>query len=92
MLSKLSFKLDCIIYMLTTTFRGDSNELSGDFLERVKAMFKGKRIEIVVTEAEEMDETDYLMSNPANRKHLMDATERVNRREGLVEVDIDSLG
>lgn len=77
--------------MLTTTFRGDSNELSGDFLERIKAMFKGKRIEVIVTETEEIDETEYLLSDPANRKHLLDAHDRVGRREGLVEVDIDSL-
>lgn len=77
--------------MLTTTFRGESNELSGDFLDRIKAMFKGKRIEVVVTETSDMDETEYLLSDPENRKHILGAHDRVERREGLVEVDIDSL-
>lgn len=77
--------------MLTTTFKGESTELNGEFLDRIKAMFKGKRIELVVTESDEMDETEYLLSDPANRKHLMDARSRVERREGLVEVDIDTL-
>jgi antitoxin YefM len=76
---------------MTTTFRANANELDQDFFERLKAMFKGKEIEIIVHEAGEMDETDYLLSDPANRKHILDAHSRVERREGLVEIDIDSL-
>ena len=76
---------------MTTTFRVHSNELDQDFFERLKAMFKGKEIEIIVHETGGMDETDYLLSDPANRKHILDAHARVERREGLVEVDIDSL-
>ena len=83
-------EITCIIDM-TTTFRVHSSELDQDFFERLKAMFKGKEIEIIVHETGEMDETDYLLSDPANRKHILDAHARVERREGLVEVDIDSL-
>ena len=76
---------------MTTTFRVHSGELDQDFFERLKAMFNGKEIEIIVHETGEMDETDYLLSNPVNRKHILDAHARVERREGLVEVDADSM-
>ena len=50
------------------TYRLNANELNEDFLKSVKALFKTKRISIFVEE--EMDETDYLLSTEANRKHL----------------------
>jgi hypothetical protein len=76
---------------MTTTFRINANDLDQDFFDRLKAMFKGKEIEIIVHETPEMDETAYLLSVPANRKHILDAHARVERREGLVEVDVESL-
>ncbi|MEI8133610.1 MAG: hypothetical protein WCH46_00870 [bacterium] len=76
---------------MTTTFRVHASELDQDFFERLKAMFNGKEIEIIVHEKHDMDETDYLLSDPENRTHILDSHARVGRREGLVEVDINSL-
>ena len=73
--------------MLTTTFTGESDELTGDFLDRVKAMFKGKRIEVVVTEAGEMNETEYLASTTANREHLDRAIDDIREGKNLVDVE-----
>ena len=67
-----------------TSYHLNSNELNEDFLASVKKMFKNKRISITVEE--EMDETEYLLSTPANRKHLEEA---LKSKEGF-EVSADS--
>jgi len=39
----------------------------------------------------EEDTTEYLMSNPANKKHLDEAIERVENKEGLITIDPSTL-
>ena len=51
-----------------TSFHLNANELNDDFLKSIKALFKSKRISIIVEEV--LDETQYLLSTDANRKHL----------------------
>jgi hypothetical protein len=53
---------------MTTTFRLHVNEITADLLESIKAAFKGKTVEITISDS--MDETEYLMANEANRKIL----------------------
>ncbi len=48
---------------MTTTFRLAADELDQSFVERVKSMFREKKIAIVVYEE---DEADYLIHTPAN--------------------------
>lgn len=50
--------------------------------------YPGKEIEIVVYE---VDETAYLLSSEANKKHLLDAIENIKNKSNLVEVDIENL-
>lgn len=64
-------------FLMYTSYHLNSNELNADFLESVKKLFKNKRITISIEE--EMDETEYLLSTDANRKHLEDA---LNSKEG----------
>ena len=49
---------------MTTSFQLNADELDATFVERVKATFPHKLIEIVVTEA---DETASLLADPARR-------------------------
>lgn len=51
-----------------TTFHINTRDLNIDFLNGIKALFKNKRVSIIVEE--EMDETEYLLSGEANRKTL----------------------
>ncbi len=51
-----------------TTFHIKADELDESFLKALKTMFKKKYISIVVEE--DMDETEYLLSSPANRRML----------------------
>lgn len=76
-----------------TVYQLNSDELSVEFLESVKALFPHKTIEIAVTELEivEQDETAYLLGDPANRTRLLEALENVARQRNLVTVDLADL-
>jgi antitoxin YefM len=73
-----------------TTYELNTDDLSIEFIDSLKALFPHKTIEISVCESEP-DETEYLLSNPANRKRLLEAIENVSKRENLVTVSIDEL-
>lgn len=76
-----------------TLYRLNADELSVEFLESLKTLFRHKAIEIAVCEAEtvEQDETAYLLSNPANRARLLEAIENVRQQRNLVAVDLANL-
>jgi len=65
---------------MTATYRLNVNELSAEIVNSIKEAFKGKEIEIVVTES--VDETAYLLSSDANREMLETAMYQVEHGEG----------
>lgn len=69
-----------------TEFHIKANALDINFIKSVKAMFKSKSISIIITE--DLDETEYLLSSPANRKMLGGSLKNVKKGK-LVEVNID---
>jgi hypothetical protein len=73
---------------MTTTFQLSANELNNDFLKRIKTLFKDKRIAITIEE--DIDETEYLLSTAANRKHLEEAIANVEAGN-VVRVDLNTL-
>lgn len=72
--------------LIEYTLRDD--EFDDTIVESIRAQSKGKTIIITIAE---FDETDYLLSSEVNRVRLMEALDRVNRREGLVEVKLEDL-
>ena len=52
-----------------TEFHINASELDGSFLKNIRSIFKKRKISIVVQD--EMDETEYLLSSPANKKEFM---------------------
>lgn len=66
---------------MTTTYRLHVDELGPAFIERVKAAFPQKTIEIQVTEA---DETDELLADPARRERLLRAAADVAAGRNVV--------
>ena len=59
-----------------TTLRINVNDLTLEYIAELKQRFKNKILEINVF-SKLQDETDYLLSNEANRKHLETAMENV---------------
>jgi len=76
-----------------TLYKMNADEIDSAFLKSLKAMFKNKAIEIVVCEAEQMeeDETTYLLKSSANRERLLTAIKNVAHDQNLVTVKLDSL-
>ena len=47
-----------------------ASEIDLGLIKAIKSLFKDK--EVTITVSTELDETEYLTSNPANEKHLLD--------------------
>jgi antitoxin YefM len=66
---------------MTTTYKLNANQLSDEILKSIKEAFKDKEIEITVTDV--IDETEYLLSTEANKKHLYKSIEELEKGEGF---------
>ena len=66
---------------MNITYRLHVNELSEELLNSIKAAFKDKTVEIIITD--EMDETEYLLSTEANRKHLFDSIKELEEGKAV---------
>jgi hypothetical protein len=64
---------------MTTTFELHADELDGNFVKALKTLFKNRNLKITVDA--EMDTTEYLLSNPANRQALEESIEQAKRGE-----------
>ena len=69
---------------MTTTYQLNADKLDAGFVEKVKAAFPHKLIEIVVTEA---DETGSLLNDPARRERLLRAAADVEAGRNIVVPD-----
>jgi antitoxin YefM len=65
---------------MTTTYRLNTKELSDEILKSIKEAFKDRDIEITVTDLR--DETEYLLSTEANKKHLYRSIEELEKGSG----------
>ena len=71
-----------IILFMETVFRLKESELNNRFLATIKSLFKEKEIEISISDT--VDETSFLLKDPKNRAHLLEAIEEVKRNKNLV--------
>ena len=67
-----------------TIYRTTAEELDQNFLDSLKAAFKGKQIEITVYES---DETGYLLRSPEKRKRLLEAVEDIEHNRNILTPD-----
>jgi|HubBroStandDraft_5_1064220.scaffolds.fasta_scaffold1692396_1 hypothetical protein len=72
---------------METTFRLKASELSEDLVKTIKRLYKKQDLFITIKNADEMDETDYLLASEANRKALEESLKNVEEGK-LIEVDI----
>lgn len=66
---------------METTYRLNAKELSVELIQSIQVAFKDKNIEITVTDR--VDETDYLLSSDANRKHLYKSIDDLEQGKGI---------
>ena len=67
---------------MTVSYNLEKTELTQDWVDSVKALFQGKTINITVTEVP--DETEYLLSSPANKSHLEKSIKDIADGKGIV--------
>ena len=78
---------------MQVAYKLNANELDIDFLESIKKLFKKKSIYINISTDEKQDETDYLLSNPANKARLLNALNNIEQhKDNLVYKNLEDLG
>ena len=73
---------------MSTVYRLKASEINNDLLEKIKAKFGNKEIEIVVSELNQ-DETEYLFKSEPNKNRLLSAVDNINDQNNLVEVKLE---
>ena len=74
---------------MEVTYRLKPDELNDDFFKTVKQLFLGKEVAITVEEVP--DETEFLLSNEANREHLLQAVEDIKHGRNLHKMSIEEM-
>jgi len=72
---------------MTATFKLRPEELDESFLEKLRGLFVQTREINLTISGTEMDETEFLMSDPADYHRLLASIEQIRKGEGLVEFD-----
>jgi hypothetical protein len=75
--------------MMDVTYRLKPGELNEDFLNILKNTFWEKEIAVTVEAIE--DETAYLLSDAANRKHLLDAVEDIKNGRNVHTMTVEEM-
>jgi len=71
-----------------TTYQVNSNDLTMDFVEILKKTYQDKEIEITVSE---IDETEYLLRSPKNRKVLLKRINDINEGVNIISPNLDAF-
>ncbi|MDR2553251.1 MAG: hypothetical protein LBD31_08820 [Treponema sp.] len=74
---------------MDVTYRLKPEELTDTFFKIMKETFSGKEVSITVEEIQ--DETDYLLSNRANREHLLKAADDMKNGRNVHTMDIEEM-
>jgi len=75
--------------MIRANFKLRLGDLDIDFVEKLKGLFSKNNI-IEINIGDEVDETDYLLSTPANRESLFRSLEQLKNRQ-LISKQINHL-
>jgi len=71
-----------------TTYQVNSNDLTMDFVEILKKTYQDNEIEITVSE---IDETEYLLRSPKNRKVLLKRINDINEGVNIISPNLDAF-
>ena len=76
---------------MDSLLRGNADEINVRLIDFIKSTFKGKKVAVHIYEDNEMDETEYLLSDPIGRENLLKSVEEVNTGKGLKTFDLNEL-
>ena len=76
---------------MDTLIRLEADELNNSLVDFIKSTFRGRKIAVHIYEEEEMDETEYLLSDPVHKQKLLETIEEVNQQKELKVYSIDDL-
>lgn len=76
---------------MDTLIRLEADQLNNTLVDFIKSTFKGKRIAVHIYADEEMDETEYLLSDPTHRQKLLETVKEINQKKDLKVYTIDDL-
>ncbi|MFP4333381.1 MAG: hypothetical protein ACLFQJ_08770 [Campylobacterales bacterium] len=62
----------------------DSDELDYHLIDKIKEIFKNKRIELTISES---DDTEYLLTSEANKEILLNSIANIEKNENLIVAD-----
>jgi hypothetical protein len=65
---------------MVSTFQINEAELDNNFVKALKSMFKNRNLTLTI-EAEEVDTTEYLLSNAVNKERLLKAVGNAKQRK-----------
>ena len=69
--------------------KAKADELNNSLIDFIKSHFKGKKIAVHIYE-DEMDETEYLLSDP-QQKELLEAVEKVKQTKNLKTYTLEGI-
>jgi hypothetical protein len=68
------------VQMIRASFVVKLNDLDSSLIEKLRSVFKNDNV-VEINISDSLDETEYLMSTPANRESLERSLEQLKRRE-----------
>ena len=76
---------------MDTLIRMRAEEINESLIDFLRASFKGKKIAVHIYEEEEMDETEYILSDPIARERILKAVENVNKNQNVREYTLEEI-
>ena len=75
---------------MDTLLRMQAEEINSSLIDFIKTSFKGKKIALHIYE-DNIDDTDFLLSNNSNKKRLFQSMANVKNNINLKEIDFADI-
>jgi hypothetical protein len=75
---------------MDTLVRAEADELNSSLSDFIKSHFKGKKIAVHIYEVE-IDETEYLLSDPQHKRELLESIAKVRQTKNLKAYTLEEI-